>query len=227
MCLSSRGILEIDVCVSISYRPSTGTVKAFLQGCTSKQQSEVGSQLREFSALSGHPLLVPILLAQLKVCCIEEEEADLWNLLVDVETRSRQTGAPAINSASPYDDLMVGDRVANSIIQQERDDSKFQRITLDVVGIIQRTTYAESHAKALLLSIDEIRKSMEVVRDAAATFKTGHVEKVGEMLSEKLDLLEHKTRVTTGDIGFVEKRAQAQQSAVRLVINNRKHFDIS
>ena len=212
MHLTSRGILEIDICVSISYRPRSGTVKAFLQGCSSEQQTKIGVQLQEFAHLAQHPLLVPILLVELKVCCLEDREAELWNLLVDVETRSKQTGAPAINV--PFNGFTEEDWEEDSKTRQERLDSEIHHVTLDVVGVIQQTTYSESHAKALLLSIEEIRKNIKIVNDMAVPQRMDQISTIGAMFSERLDFLGHRTRVVIGDIEFVEKRAQAQQSAV-------------
>ena len=218
MCLSSRGIIEIDICVSLSYRPSSSTVRAFLQGCTSHQQGEVSMQLQESSILSEHPLLLPIILVEIKVWRTDEEEADLWNLLVDIEGRSEQTGAPAISSSYAYDfdNTPLGAELESMNTGQEKTNSEFQRVTVGVVGVIQRTTSLESHAKALLLSIDEIRKSIEAVNNVASTSTAARLKEIGEILSGKLDLLEHRTRVIMGNIQFVEKRAQAQQSAVGL-----------
>jgi hypothetical protein len=215
MRLSSRGIIEIDVCVSISYRPGTGTVRGFLQGCTSQQQAMIKGRLQQWSALSNHPLLLPTILVEMKVDRIDEEQTKLWNLLVRVEGQSKQTGAPEVNRPiMNFEDLKINDELEVEKAQQMRVDSEFRQVTLGVIGVIQRTTSVGSHAKALLLSIGEIQKSMQVVSDMASTSKTAHLKKIGEMLSEKLVLLEHRTQVMTGDIEFIEKRAQAQQSAV-------------
>jgi hypothetical protein len=176
----------------------------------------VQRRLQQWAALSDHPLLLPTILVEMKVDRINKEEVELWNLLVRVEGQSKQTGAPAINGTIP--DLGYSnhdDELEKEKTQQERVDSEFQQVTLGVVGVIQRTTSLGSHAKALLLSIETIQKSIKIVGDMEPTLDVAHIKKVGGMLSEKLDLLEHRTRVMIGDIEFIEKRAQAQQSAVR------------
>jgi hypothetical protein len=98
MHLSSRVILELDICAAISYQPGTGTVNAFLHGCTSDQQTEVKERLQYLSFLAGHPLLLPIILVEMRMNIIKDLEQMLWNLLLTVETRSGQTGAPAVNA---------------------------------------------------------------------------------------------------------------------------------
>ncbi|KAF2650926.1 hypothetical protein K491DRAFT_696890 [Lophiostoma macrostomum CBS 122681] len=215
MRLCSRGIVEIDVCASISYRPSAGTVRCFLQGCNSEQQRRVRDSLRQWAALTDHPLLLPTILVEMKVDRINDEEIALWNLLVRVEGQSKQTGAPAVNGPAPYSEhLKNTDELEEEQLQQGRVDSEFQEVTLGVVGVIQRTTSLGSHAKALLLTIEGIQKSIRFVSNVPSTLEADHIKKVGEMLSEKLELLEHRTKVMIGDIEFIEKRAQAQQSAV-------------
>ncbi|RYP16669.1 hypothetical protein DL765_004989 [Monosporascus sp. GIB2] len=239
MCLSSRGVINLNVCASISWRPNTGTVAALLQGCTSQQQARIRAQLEEVSILAFHPLLLPTILVGLKMSCLEEEEVILWNRLIQVEVRSKQTDAPpigtepvlaqqsgmAVRTVTPMiapqgSEVITGDvgahlRDSDNGAAQETPESELNDVTVAVLGVIQLTTYAESHAKALLLIIDGIRRGIETLnKKAGQSGDAEYITAAGKMLSEKLAFLEQRTQVVMADIAFVEKRAQAQQAAV-------------
>lgn len=201
MRLSSRGILELDISASISYQPSTGVVNAFLHGCTSEQQTEVRKQLQYLSVLTGHPLLLPIILAEMRMNAIKELEQTLWRILLNVETRSGQTGAPALN-AQEY--------------QQNDGSTDWEKLAVDALSVIQIAPSAEDHANALLLSIEEIRKMLDKLDGATQLARGDYIRQSGHMLSEKLQFLFHGTQVAISKIQYIVKRAEAQQSAVSL-----------
>jgi hypothetical protein len=121
MHLSSRGILELDICAAISYQPSSGTVNAFLHGCTSDQQTEVKDQLQHISILAEHPLLLPIILVEMRMSIIKDLEQRLWNLLLAVETRSGQTGAPAVNAEN---------------YQKSNSSSEWEKLAVDALSVM-------------------------------------------------------------------------------------------
>jgi len=265
LCLPSRGIIDLHMCASISWRPEKGTVGVLIQGCTSQQQGRIGRRLEELSVFAFHPLLLPTIAVELKTECLHEEEVDLWKSLVTVEDLSKQTatpvvprmqqylhaepplqprqklsqscyGAPKSTRARDTDQVVHRGRVplphdcerasadtvetplSNDVVtHQEAFDSKGDEVTIPVLGVLQRTSYAESHVKSLLLAIDGIRKGIKTVSDTAKDHDRDGAEYItsaGEMLAEKLDFVEYKIKAIMANITFVEKRAQAQQAAV-------------
>jgi hypothetical protein len=243
ICLSSRGVINLNVCASISWRPKTGTVAALLQGCTSQQQACIRVQLEQASIFAFHPLLLPTLLVELKMSYLEEEQVKLWNRLVQVEVRSKQTDVPPIPvpvrqsdlaartvapmvapqaSGMTTDDVGECTRESDNGADQENPESEFNDVTVAVLGVIQLTTYAESHAKALLLVIDGIRGGIDSLnKKAKQNGDAEYITGASKILSEKLAFLEQRTQVVMADIAFVEKRAQAQQAAVCSLFNYR------
>jgi hypothetical protein len=169
--------------------------------------------------LTRHPLLLPLLLIEEKLNLIEDQEMQWWNALVNVETLSRQTGAPAVNFLEIVKWEQSGDSEYTNMIG-ESDGTRLQSITIGVLQVLQLITYAESHARSLLLAVEEIQKSMETLNTITNAPRKVYMEKAGAVLSEKLDLLAHRIRVVISNIQFVEKRAQAQQSAVSLIKNS-------
>ena len=132
---------------------------------------------------------------------------------------SRQTGAPAVNFLEIVKWEQSGDSEYTNMIG-ESDGTRLQSITIGVLQVLQLITYAESHARSLLLAVEEIQKSMETLNTNTNAPRKVYMEKAGAVLSEKLDLLAHRIRVVISNIQFVEKRAQAQQSAVSLIKNS-------
>ncbi|KAK4448303.1 hypothetical protein QBC34DRAFT_485788 [Podospora aff. communis PSN243] len=226
MCLSSRGIIDFHIFASISWHPGTGMVNALLQGCSSQQQADISAQLQEFAILAFHPLLLPTILVELKMDSLEKEEAAVWNLLVGVETLSKQTATPEVHhahasglesrlNATAAGEQEMLERTGGTSTYEESFDSDLDTSTINVLGVLQRTTYAESHAKSLLPLIDGIRKGAVALRGKASQGdQAEYIRVAGEMLCGKLDFVENRTRVIMDDILFVEKRAQAQQSAI-------------
>jgi hypothetical protein len=220
MRLSSFGVLEIDMSVAISYHASTGVVKAFLHGCTSQQQTQVRKQLLDFSALAGHPLLLPVLVAQMKLDILEQESLRLWNKLVLAEGQTGQTDVPAISTDSD----IVGCAINSSkfethlenapLVWSKPEAHDFDRTTLTVMGILQLTSYAETHSQALLLSIEEMKLGINTIQRRAGLSAKSYIAQTSSILSERLQLLHHRTRVIMSEVTFVDKRAQAQQTAV-------------
>ncbi|KAL4767249.1 hypothetical protein BDW60DRAFT_200444 [Aspergillus nidulans var. acristatus] len=199
MRLSSRGILELDISASISYQFSTGAVNAFLHGCTSEQQVEVRKRLQDFSDLSHHPILLPIILVEMRMVAINKLEEMLWSILLSIETKTGQTGAPAVN-AWEY--------------QRNPNSNDWEKLAVDALSVMQIAPAAEDHATALLLSIEEIKKALDKLDGAVQLARHDYISQSGYMLSEKLDFLSHNTQVIVSKIRYIVKRAGAQQSAV-------------
>jgi hypothetical protein len=207
MHLSSRGILELDICAAISYQPSSGTVNAFLHGCTSDQQTEVRAQLQHLSILAGDPLLLPVILVEMRMNTIKGLEQKLWNLLLAVETRSGQTGAPAIN-AEKY--------------QKINSSAEWEKIAVDALTVRQIAPSAEDHARALLLTIKEMEKVLDDLNGLAESIREDCIKRSRRMVSEKLRFLSHGAQVVIGRIQYIVKRAEVQQSAVCSFATRRK-----
>lgn len=198
--MSTKGVLWLTVSLSLSYCPSKGNTRALLFGCTRSQRAALREQLRAFSSLASHPLLIPVLLINMKQRLIADQERRLWARLVDVETKSGLTGAPAIGTKFlPVSSLT---------------DQNIDFVTRRALGIVQIATYARTHAQALLVIFQSIQESMNKVNAATPHPNKARIEKAGLILSERLTFLAQTTQVMLGDLEFIEKRAQVQITAV-------------
>lgn len=168
------------------YSPSQNHTRAYLHGCSEQQRIFIQQQLQAFSSIASHPLLLPVILVTIKQHLISEQETGLWENLVDVETSSGLTGAPRIDTYP---------QVGTQLIEYN-----IEVMTRHALGVVQIATYAETHAKALLVMIDAILESIKSVTKVTPDPNKTSIEKAGSLLSERLVFLAHKTRVLLGDI---------------------------
>jgi hypothetical protein len=189
---STRGIIAMNIALSISYNASSGLTCALLLGCSDIQEAFVSEQIKAYSALASHPLLLPILLTTYQLRLLRRETKRLWRRLLKVETESKQTGAPVINSR---------------FHPKKRID--YDSITKDVLGVIQLTVSWESYTQALLLGIESIQESISYI-DAKTSYPAAGI------LAERLIFLFHESKIMLWDFQLIDKRGQAQMIAVSL-----------
>ena len=108
MRMFSRGLLELDMCASISYRSNTSSVNALLNGCSRDQQNDVHRFLERCKSLAGHPLLLPVIFIGMKRNLIGTEERNQWNKLSGIEN--------SIDQIRPRDQkyLLLGRQLSTS-----------------------------------------------------------------------------------------------------------------
>lgn len=194
---STRGILAMNIFLSISHDTTTGITCAILLGCSNAQQAFVREQLEELSNLAVHPLLLPILFSGYQQFQIGRETELLWRVLVDVETQSGRTGGPVVRSdISSNRHLGHGD------------------ITNAVLGIVQLASYWESHTKGGVLGIESIQKSIDEINEEIPEPRKIKMEDISRILNESLTVLSHNSSVMLWDLEFINKRATAQMTAV-------------
>jgi hypothetical protein len=147
--------------------------------------------------LAWHPLLLPCLLTNNHQDILNEETQSLWEQLINVETVSGQTGAPAVDSfiseEVPFTDTMKG-----------------------ILGVVQLTAAWQSHGNGVLLTVNAIEKFLYQVHTMTPKLRKKKVNAVNNMLLEYIQLLAQRTKVTMGDLQYINNRGQAQTGAVSL-----------
>jgi hypothetical protein len=190
----------MNTSLSISHDPGSGLTCALLLGCSDVQQASIREQIKTYSLLASHPLLLPILLTGYQRGLLAIETTRLWNELVDVETESGQTGAPVINGP---------------LSPRKRTD--YKSVTIRILGVIQLGVAWESYVRALLLGIESIQESICYINSVTLDPRKKVVETATVALTERLTFLSHKSNVMLWDIQFINNRAQAQMTAVSLL----------
>jgi hypothetical protein len=195
---TTRGILALNISLSLSHDPSTGMTSGLLLGCSDIQQAFIYEQIRTLATLASHPLLLPVLFSAHQHQLLNRERKKLWVSLLKVETESGQTGAPVIGS---------------HMFQKKSKD--YGRITKNVLGVIQIASAWESYSKALILGIDTIQENLVYLSDMTTDSRKTAVKATATILTEWLISVRHKSNVMLWDFEFIDKRAQAQMTAVR------------
>jgi hypothetical protein len=195
----------MNISLSLSYNPSTCMTNGLLLGCSDIQQAFVHEQIKTLATLASHPLLLPVLFSAHQLQLLNRERKQLWVSLLKVETESGQTGAPVINS---------------NIFPKK--SKNYGRITKHVLGVVQIASAWESYSKALILGIDSIQDNLIYLNDLTTGPRKATVKAVATVLTEWLTSVRHKSNVMLWDFEFIDKRAQAQMTAVRQAPTSQK-----
>jgi hypothetical protein len=194
---STRGILAMNIALSISHDPSNGMTCGLLLGCSDIQQAFIHEQIKSHAMLASHPLLLPILFTAHQQQLLNRERKLLWVSLLGVETASGQTGVPTIGV---------------HLFPNESQD--YGNITKHILGIIQVASAWESYSKALLLGIESIQDCLTHINNNTLDLRKDTIEASAAIFIEWLTSITHKSNVMLWDLQFINKRAQAQMTAV-------------
>lgn len=198
----TRGIVAMNIALSISHNHKTGLTFAILNGYSELQQAFIREQIKSMAPLARHPLFVPIIFMAHMQRLLNLERKRLWTELIYAETASGQTGAPIVNH-----------RLYSEQIQD------FGIITKDVLGVMQCASAWISHSEALLLAIEAIQESVDYMSSAASESRVGPPIGISNKLKESLKIIRHKSKVMLWDFQYFDKRAQAQMTAVYIFSN--------
>jgi hypothetical protein len=164
---STRGVVALNIKLSISHDPKAGRTCGILLGCSNAQISFIVEQLKMCSSLAWHPLFLPCILTSHQHELLSDETERLWKQLLRVETISGQTGAPVIGAFQ--DDVPT-----------------FQDNQKSILGVVQLAAAWESHTNALLLAADVIKDELSQIKKISPNSRESAVDGVTRMLTEYL-----------------------------------------
>lgn len=198
--MPTKGVIWFNISLSLYYSPTKRLTRAYLHSCSEQHRLHVQSQLHAFSSFASHPLLLPLILVDMKLQLLDQMTDEQWRHMLAVETISGLTGAPRIGTNPHPGNYLTEDQI--------------NVVTRDVLGIIQIAMAMETHCIALLLIIESVQKSVEHVNKTTAQAIRQNVEKVSSLILERLTSLDHKTRILLSRVQYVERRTQLQVTAV-------------
>ena len=194
---STRGILLMDLALSISHDLATGLTRGLLLGCSAKQQEFVIHELRNIGPLACHPLLLPVLITEYHRSLINRLGTDLWARLLSVETTSGQTGAPVMGA----DDV-------------PRESNDYDTLIKGALNVIQLSAAWETHTQTLLLGAETIQQNISRLNMLSQDYDARYIVDTSAALAERLELTTHRAKVMLSEIQYIYKRGQAQMTAV-------------
>ncbi|MCJ1333952.1 hypothetical protein MMC10_010659 [Thelotrema lepadinum] len=195
---TSRGILAIDIALSLSHCIETRSTYALLLGRSNLQAAFIRQQVEELAKIAHHPAFLPTLVCSYHRTLLQKLSDSLNNDLFNVETDSGQTWTPIYN---PRGFRRPGDC----------DDAN---ITKRALGVIQLATAWEAYAKAVLCNIETIRDFMRYATSLVPEHRRSYVQLEDEIFHERLRFLEGKDKTVLWRFEYLKERAQAQQSAI-------------
>jgi len=197
------GVLAMNICLSISYDTATGMTYALLHGCSDTQQAFIRQQLRSLASLANHPLLLPVLFSAHQRQLVHKQTRRLWESLLRVETASWQTDVPGVGSWHIPIESDTG--------QDLRGD--YTQMTKETLGVIQLASGWQSTLKDIITGMDEIEQSLRRLSNKFQALGDS-METARDSFSEWLRFTRHQCRVLFGQLEYIDKRGQAQMTAV-------------
>ncbi|KAL3445797.1 hypothetical protein BJX65DRAFT_309500 [Aspergillus insuetus] len=185
---STRGVSAMDIALSITYDHKSAVTYALLLGCTESQQGFLHKQMTSLPMLARHPLLLPVLFAEYQHTFLNDRNLGAADTGVFQPMPSRSTAKTARKTD----------------------------ITNEVLGIIQIAAYRETYCETLAVMIDCIQISIDALNKHQARSAPAHesIREAGQILSASVQFTKRKSQVLLSDFRFIEKRAQAQMTAV-------------
>lgn len=195
---STRGIFGLNMVLSLSHDPKAGLTCGVMLTWCDEQTAFISEELKGYYAMSGYPLLLPILFTAYQRRLLNQEGRHLWTRLLEVETASGQTGAPAIfagRDASPP-------------------SNDFDRMNKGVLEVIQLAAAWMSYTEMLLSAIEVIQESIRHINTTTPHVRLDCVQAAESVMVECLGFTSQRCKVMLSDLHYIYQRGQAQMTAV-------------
>ncbi|KAH0541680.1 hypothetical protein FGG08_003843 [Glutinoglossum americanum] len=98
------------------------------------------------------------------------------------------------------------------------EDTDYDTITNDALGLIQLTSSSEAYTQTLLLDIESIKENIAHINTLTPHQREKTMNKFGVVLTERLAFISHESKVLLWDIRYFNKRGQAQMAATFLTM---------
>ncbi|PNP60642.1 hypothetical protein FNYG_14626 [Fusarium nygamai] len=193
------GVLRINLALSLSYNPNTGTTQGFLLGCSDFQLMYIRQQLTQLASLASHPALIPTLISCYVCSLLENSVSDLWSKLLKVEWESGQTG------------IQMHDALGRWPASENKD---YTALTKDALGIAQLATTRQSSADTLIQSIDSVQECLKYVNSVAPPQRKDAVNSASTAIEEQLRLATENAKELLSRSQFIKERTQTQITAI-------------
>ena len=195
---STRGILAMNMVLSISHDPNTGLTCGVVLTWSDEQTTFVTEELKGYYGLAGYPLLLPILFTDYQRGLLRQEGERIWERLLEVETASGQTGAPA----------MFADHHTLSA------SGEFDRMIKGALEVVQLTSAWVAHTEILLSATETIQESILHINATTPHGRLDYVEEAESFMVEYLGYISHRGNAMLSQLQYIYKRGQAQMTAV-------------
>ena len=201
--------------LSLTHDPNAGLTCGVVLTWSDAQTAFISKELIGYYALAGYPLLLPILFTAYQRRLLHQERVRIWEKLLDVETASDQTGVPVM--------------FAHLRTLPASDD--FDRMTKDVLEVVQLAAAWMTYTEVLLSVIEAIQESIRYINTTTPHARLDYVEAAEMVMVEYLGFISSRCKVLLSELQYIYQRGQAQMTAVSIplhvhlsVFNFNEHF---
>ncbi|KAK0509623.1 hypothetical protein JMJ35_008017 [Cladonia borealis] len=202
---STRGILAMNMVLAISYDPNAGLTCGVVLTWSDEQTAFVTEELKGYCRLAGYPLLLPILFTDYQRGLLHQEGEHIWEILLEVETASGQTGAPVI-SADNYPLSASSD---------------FDTMIKGALQVVQLAAGWVAYTEMLLSATETIRESIRHIKATTPQERLDTVEEAQSIMVEYLGYISLGNNAMLSQLQYIYKRGQAQMTAIYNYIAKR------
>ena len=195
---STRGILAMNMVLSISHDPNTGLTCGVVLTWCDEQTTFVTEELKGYYVLAGYPLLLPILFTNYQRELLHQESERIWDGLLKVEAASGQTGTyimltnnNSLSASGDFDGMIKG-----------------------ALQVVQLAASWAAYTEILLSATETIQESIRHIKATTPHGRLDYVEEAESVMVEYLGYISHRCNAMLSRLQYIYKRGQAQMTAV-------------
>jgi hypothetical protein len=196
------GVFAMDVALSISYEPSSGSTCAILLTTSNEQLEFMLHQISELAVLALHPLLIPTLLCTYTMIILESFTSDRWSEYLRAEMASGQSGSDPFGPNNPYG------------LSTPMKFEDFNDLTKVILRIVQLATSYDNYFEACFKATESIQESIKYISSNTPRKRKDVSTKVGAVLGERLRYISHEGKSVFWELQSLKERTNAQMNAV-------------
>ena len=199
----TRGILAMNMAMSISHDPNSGLTCGVVLTHSGEQTAFLTKELKSYYEVAVYPLLLPILFTEYQRELLYQEAQRIWKRLLEVETASGQTGAPVM-FAGNYPPPGVSD---------------FDEMIKGALQVVQLTASWIGYTEVLLSGTESIQESIRHINATTPHGRLDYVEAAESVMVEYLEYTSHISKAMLSRLQYLYKRGQAQMTAVSAALH--------
>ena len=199
----TRGILAMNMVLSISHDPNSGLTCGVVLTHSGEQTAFLTKELKGYYGIAGYPLLLPILFTDYQRELLHQKAQRIWKRLLEVETASGQTGAP----------VMLCGRYPPP------ESSDFDEMIKGALQVVQLAASWVEYTEILLSTTESIQESIRHINATTPHGRLDCVEAVESVVVEYLGNISHRCKTMLSQLQYFYKRGQAQMTAVSAALH--------
>src|SRR6266487_6085113 len=199
---ANKGVFTMDVALSISYEPYTGSICALLLTTSDEQLEFMLHQTIQLKVLTPHPLLLPTLLCTNSITILQSLVSQRTREYLEAE---RASGQSVWDPLGPYNAWGLSPPTTFE---------DFNGLTRAILRIAQLMTAYSNYFHSTFHAIESIEEALKYVSSITPPQREYASSEIGAILGERLRYVYHGGKSTFGELQTVNDRTRFQMNAV-------------